>query len=171
MALLEDVGFKDYLDIEVIRDGKVVDRRTTLGHSKLAIWLSKLLQKLGYKKFTNDLITNTGRSIIARNLTNTFKYVAIGSDDGTTHALNATNTALGAELQRVKATVSTGTTNVTGDTAVFRATFSFKAAATVRESGIFNAPTAGHMLCRQTFAALNLNAGDSLAVTWKIVVR
>jgi len=100
-----------------------------------------------------------------------YTYVAIGTDDGTTLALDATNTALGAEHSRVAATMSLVTTNVTNDTMKLEATFNFTASATIQESGVFNKSTGGSMLCRQTFPALNVQNGDTLVVTWQITAQ
>ena len=38
----------------------------------------------------------------------------------------------------------------------------------VTEAGAFNDASAGDMLCRQTFAAVNLVSADKLEVTYKI---
>jgi len=42
----------------------------------------------------------------------------------------------------------------------------------IDESGVLNLATAGELLCRQTFGALNIDwdGGDSLQITWKIQV-
>lgn len=102
-------------------------------------------------------------------------YIGIGI--GTT-AFNATDTALETERQadgtastaHTSATASLVTTDVTNDTAQLVATFSFTATLAITESGVFNASSAGTMLCRQTFSAINVVSGDSLQVTWKIDV-
>jgi len=119
-----------------------------------------------------DIITNSGLAEVAKLIGADlggvpFAYIAIGS--GTT-APAATDTALEFETHRASATVTQQTTTVTGDTAQFEATFTFTASYSITESGVFNDPTAGVMLCRQTFSAINVVSGDTLGVTWKIVI-
>jgi len=103
-----------------------------------------------------------------------FGYIAIGTG---TDAFNPAQTALVTEVKRKAATVSRVTTNVTNDTAQFEATFSaadgLSGTSAITESGVFNASSGGTMLCRQTFAVLNLNwdAGDSLTIIWKVQVK
>jgi hypothetical protein len=38
----------------------------------------------------------------------------------------------------------------------------------ITESGVFNAATAGTLLARQVFTAVNVVSGDSIQFTWKI---
>jgi hypothetical protein len=88
----------------------------------------------------------------------------------------AGDTALGAEKDEAgaattthkSATASRVTTTVTNDTAQDVVTFNYTATLAVTESGVFNAATAGTMLCRQTFSAVNVVNGDSLQFTWKV---
>jgi len=40
----------------------------------------------------------------------------------------------------------------------------------VTESAVLNASSAGTMLCRQTFSAINVADGDTLQITWKVTV-
>jgi hypothetical protein len=40
----------------------------------------------------------------------------------------------------------------------------------ITEAGIFNASTAGTMLCRTVFPVVTKQAGDTIAVTWKVTV-
>ncbi len=143
---------------EHIRDGKVIDVRDI-----------------------PNAVVNDGKAQVAYmiNQTNTgtflpFTYIAIGT--GTTTA-TATDTALGTETTtagsgRAAATVSRVTTTVANDTAQLTKTFTFTTGGTfaITESGVFNSSTSTPMLCRQTFAAINVVANDTLAVTWKIQV-
>ncbi len=120
----------------------------------------------------DNLIVNAGKSetaglLIGDTGATAFGYIAIGT--GTT-APSASDTALETETHRASATTSLTTTNVTNDTAQLEATFNFTSSYAITESGIFNDATAGDMLARQTFSALNVANGDSLTVTWKITV-
>ena len=71
-------------------------------------------------------------------------------------------------LNTAAVTVSRVTTTVTNDTARLVGTITEAATLAITESGVFNADTAGTMLCRQTFSAVNVLSGDSLQFTWSI---
>jgi len=122
-----------------------------------------------------NIIVNAGKAAVAGLIngvvTTPFKYIAIGT--GTTSPA-ATDTGLATETHRELAdTVDRVTTNVTNDTARLIKTFSgYSGSEAITESGVFDSSTGGTMLCRQTFAALNINwtGGDFLQITWKIVV-
>lgn len=128
-----------------------------------------------------NAVVNDGKAHVAYmiNQTNTgtylpFTYIAIGT--GTTTA-TATDTALQTEITtagggRASATVSRVTTSVAYDTAQLQKTFTFTTGGTfaVSESGVFNSSTSTPMLCRQTFATINVVPNDTLAVTWKVQV-
>lgn len=138
---------------EHIRDGKVIDIREV-----------------------ENLVVDAGLAdaagLLNGQVTDFFEHVAIGT--GTT-AATATDTQLQNECtqsggQRGTATTSQQTTDTTDDTAQWIFTFNFTSGASygVTESGVFNSNTAGNMLCRQTFSAINVSSGDSLQVTWKV---
>lgn len=98
-----------------------------------------------------------------------FTYLAIGI--GTT-AANVADTTLESEIttnggERGAGTASRVTTDVTNDTAQLILTFNFTGTFAVTESGVLNAASAGTLLARQVFAAINVISGDSLQVTWK----
>lgn len=99
-----------------------------------------------------------------------FTYLAVGT--GST-SVSAGDTTLGTELasdglSRAAATVSRTTTSVTNDTARLSVTFSVSGTQTLREVGVFNASSAGTMLCRTVFAAVTVNNGDSLTINYDI---
>lgn len=101
-----------------------------------------------------------------------FDYIAVGT--GTT-AATATDTQLETEetengLTRAAATGTLATVNVSDDTAQFVKSFSVTGSVAVTESGVFNDSSAGTMLCRQTFSAINVADGDTLQITWKVTV-
>jgi hypothetical protein len=119
-----------------------------------------------------NVVTNVGLACIIRligsGLTeNKFGYIAIGT--GTT-AEAVTDTALQTEIKRKSATVSQVTTSITGDTALFEATFSsadgLTGTSNVSEAGVFNAPSGGSLLARKVFSAVPVNwdAGDQLTI-------
>jgi hypothetical protein len=126
------------------------------------------------KLTVSNLVTNAGFAGVASRLNGAgseavFNYIGIGT--GTTAAA-VTDTGLEAEIatgggQRALATASRVTTDVTNDTAQNVVTFNFSSSFAITESGVFNAASAGTLLARQVFSAINVSNGDSLQVTWK----
>jgi hypothetical protein len=101
-----------------------------------------------------------------------FDYIAVGT--GVASA-TATDTALATEitdsgLTRAASTGTLTTENTALDTAQFVHQFSVSDTQAVTESAIFNTSSAGTMLCRQTFSAINVANGDTLQITWKVTV-
>ena len=123
----------------------------------------------------DNTITTTGKAQVARVFdgasTNVFKWIGLGSSS--TSAV-AANTGLAAAittsgLARAAATVTQATTTTAGDTAQLVHTFTATASQAVREAGIFSTATTGGVIaCRQTFTAKNMEASETLAVTYKV---
>ncbi len=119
-----------------------------------------------------NLITNAGMAGVASRINGAgaeaaFTYIAIGT--GTTAAA-AANTTLETEIpsgggSRAAATASRTTTDVTNDTVRLVLTYNFTATIAVTEAGALNAASAGVLLNRQVFTAVNVTNGDSLQVT------
>jgi len=130
------------------------------------------------KQRHKNIVTNTGKAGTASRINGdgaeaVFTHIAIGT--GTT-AEAAAQTALVSEIstgggQRAVATVSRVTTTTTNDTARWIITYSFTSSFAVTESGIFNASSAGTMLARKVFSAINVVNGDSIQVTWRVQVQ
>lgn len=133
-----------------------------------------------------DLITSAGKAAVAGLIlndtvgsVNDFEWIAIGS--GNT-APSTSDTNLVDPFIRAAATGTRVTTSATNDTAQLVYVFASGKPAglngtstgsrAIEESGVFNTSSAGDMLCRQTFGALNIdwNGGDSLQITWKIQI-
>lgn len=122
-----------------------------------------------------NLITNAGLAGLASRTNGdgseaAFTYLAVGT--GTTAAA-AGDTTLETEitdsgLARAAGTASRTTTTVTNDTARLTKTFSVTGTKAVTEIGILNAASTGTLLCRQVFTAVNVQNGDSLAVTYDV---
>ena len=124
------------------------------------------LMNLGFKEVAGLFNTDQAGSYTA------FDYIAVGT--GIT-AATATDTTLETEetengLTRAAGTGTSETTNVTDDTAQFLKSFSVTGSVAVTESAVLNASSAGTMLCRQTFSAINVADGDTLQITWKVTV-
>ena len=114
-----------------------------------------------------NLVVTTGKTFIAARMVGTptaMSNMAVGS--GST-AASASDTALGAELGRVALTSATSATTVVTYVATFGAGVG---TGSVTEAGIFNASSAGTMLCRTVFSVINKGADDAMSVTWQITV-
>lgn len=125
-------------------DGQLKDERqiknvvTTAGLTALAAWLAASSQSTAF-----------------------MRYIGIGT--GTTGAL-AADTALETEASRKLGSVSSATV-------VFTNTVTFGAGegtGAITEAGLLSAAAAGTLFSRQTFAAVNKAAADSLVVTWNV---
>lgn len=121
----------------------------------------------------SNLVVDAGKAGVASRLNGAgaeavFTWIALGTG---VVAAAAGDTTLGTEIttgggQRASASASRVTTDVTNDTARLVNTFNFTSTFAVTESGVLNAAAVGTLLSRQVFAAINVNNGDSLQVTW-----
>lgn len=121
-----------------------------------------------------NIVTNAGKAVVAGLLCGdgglaVFNYLEVGT--GTTAAA-ATDTTLqtaitDSGLARAAATVSRVTTAVTNDTAQLVKTWSVTGTKAITEAGAFNASSAGTMLGRQVFSAVNVVSGDTFQLTYK----
>jgi hypothetical protein len=122
----------------------------------------------------HNLVVNTGLAYIASRMRDTtaavMTHMGIGSG---TVAAAAGDTALGSQLSTRVGLDSTTivTTTATNDSVQYVATFGAgQSTGAVTEAGIFNAATAGTMLCRTVFPVINKGALDTLVITWKVTV-
>lgn len=144
-------------------------------------WYGTLLSPfLGYWTTTKRVrngVTTVGKALVAGRLNGSgapaaATYIAVGTG---TNAFNAADTTLQTEtatsgLSRVAGSVSLVTTTTSNDTAQVTTTFTVSGTVAVTESGVLNAASTGTLLCRQTFSAINVVNGDSLAITWKVAM-
>jgi len=119
-----------------------------------------------------NLVVNAGLAYVISRMVGTAKavmsHMALGS--GTTAAA-AGNTDLESILGSREALDSTTIAGSNNEQVVYVASFEAgDATGAVTEAGIFNASTAGDMLCRTVFAVVNKGANDSLTVTWTITL-
>ncbi len=175
------------------KDGKAKPMFQTWGWVSKLIkrgWLSPLHKKIpGLFGFWSDsfvvanLVTSTGKAAVASRINGSgaeAAFVSIGIGTGTT-AASVSDTALETgkaadgtgdsgvhALASGSVTASRVTTSVTNDTAQLLGTVTFTASMAVTESGVFNANTAGVMLARQVFSAVNVVSTDTLQLTWKV---
>jgi hypothetical protein len=116
-----------------------------------------------------NLIVNAGLNFICSRMKDTtldaMSHMGLGS--GTTAAA-AGDTDLGSLLGSREALDST---TVTDNTITYVASFEAgDATGAVTEAGLFNASTAGTMLCRTVFPVVNKGASDTMSVTWTITL-
>lgn len=116
----------------------------------------------------DNLVVTAGREFVASRMTGTaagvMSHMAVGTG---AVAAAVGNTTLGTESGRVANTSAV----VTGASIAYTATFpAGTATAALTEAGIFNASSAGTMLCRTVFSAINKGAADSLTIVWTVTV-
>lgn len=114
-----------------------------------------------------NLVVTNGKNHIASRLgstATTMSHMAIGS--GTTAAAAADST-LGTELGRVSLTSTTVTNNVVAYVATFNPGTGTGA---ITEAGLFNAASAGTLLCRTVFSVINKAAADTLTINWNVTI-
>lgn len=115
-----------------------------------------------------NLVVQVGRDFIASRIkdatASVMSHMAVG-EDNTSAAIG--NTALGTEVGRV----ALDSTSVSNNVITYIATFpAGTGTGGLEEAGIFNASSAGTMLCRTTFAIVNKAAADSMVITWAITI-
>lgn len=120
-------------------------------------------------RVVRNLVVDAGLNLICDRLVGTsesvMSHMAVGTDST---AAAAGDTALGAQLSAREALDSAV---VSGSAVTYVATFEAgKSTGAVSEAGIFNAASAGTMLCRTTFPVVNKAADDTLSITWTITL-
>lgn len=131
----------------------------------------ELFDGFGNPKFSetvNNLVVTTGLSFIASRMRDasatTMSHMSVGAG---TAAASLADTALGSELGRV----ALSSTSVTANAVTYSATFGAGVGTgAVTEAGLFNAASAGTLLCRTVFSVINKTAGDTLVITWVVTI-
>ena len=117
---------------------------------------------------TENLVVNDGLNFICSRMEgtsqNVMSHMAVGTDST---AVAAGDTTLGTELARVALTSTTVSTNTIEYVASYSAGTGTGA---LVEAGIFNASSAGDMLCSVRFDVINKAAADSMTITWTITL-
>ena len=123
-----------------------------------------------HEQEVKNLVVTTGLGFIASRMAGTsaavMSHMAIGTSST---AAAAGNTTLGTESARVALT----STTPTGAAVAYVATFPAGTPATltgIQEAGIFNASSAGTMLCRTVFSVVNKDVGDTMSITWTVTM-
>lgn len=119
-----------------------------------------------------NLVVNSGLAFIISRMVGTAKsvmsHMALGSGSTATAAGQTDLVALLGSREALDSTTITGTNN---EKVVYVSSFEAgDATGAVVEAGIFNAATAGDMLCRTVFNVVNKGANDTMTVTWTITL-
>lgn len=143
-------------------------------------WLELVLQdEYGVEKYRTvvpNTVVNGGKAFIAQSMTKTttnspvaMTHMGVGTSST---AVAVTQTTLVTEIgTRQTVTPTNVTTTVSNDTIQYVATFGAGVATgALTEAGIFNASSAGTMLCRTVFSVINKDVNDSLTITWKVQI-
>lgn len=120
----------------------------------------------------DNLVVNAGLAFIASRMASSsaavMSHMALGSSST---AAAAGQTDVQSILGSRKALSSTTIVGANSNQVQYVAAFSAgEATGAITEAGIFNAASAGTMLCRTTFAVVNKDAGDTMTVTWTITL-
>lgn len=124
----------------------------------------------------DNLVVTAGKEWVASRMQgvvdDAMSHMAIGT--GTTAAAIG-DTTLGTESARVALNTAGGT--VSANTITYEATFgadvpplTAPATVAITEAGIFNDASAGTMVARTVFAAINKGETDSITVSWTITI-
>lgn len=119
-----------------------------------------------------NLVVNTGLAYITGRMLGTspgvMSHMALGA--GTT-AASAGDTDLQSLLGSRKALDSSTQSGSNNESIIYVTTFDpGEATGAVTEAGIFNAASSGTMLCRTVFPVVNKQAGDTLQITWSVIL-
>lgn len=141
-------------------------------NGQLTLTLKDPNGKIKERKTFKNLVVTTGRQHIADQLADqgeaAMSHMAIGS--GTTGQL-ISDTALETEISRKALVSKTQGTGADANKIIYICDWAAgEGTGAIAEAGIFNASSAGVMLCRTTFSVKNKGAGDSLTLTWTITI-
>lgn len=115
------------------------------------------------RAFTTSRMIGTASTVMSHMEVGTSSTAATGAQTALVALVASSRTALTSSAQ---ATVTT-----TNDSARYVCTFGAGVGTgALTEAGIFNAASAGTMLCRTVFAVVNKGAGDTMTVTWTVTL-
>jgi hypothetical protein len=146
-----------------------VDKMNALGRVQIQLFDAK--GNLKEEQTVNNLVVTSGLNHIADRLGNSSPPTRMSNMEvgtGTTGPSASQTTLISpissARVTLTSQTVSTNTVEYVGDFPANTGT------GAVTEAGIFNATSAGTMLCRTTFSVVNKGAADTLKITWTLTV-
>ena len=117
-----------------------------------------------------NLVVTTGKEYIASRMKDATATVMTHMELGTgTTAAAVGDTTLQTAISGSRVTLTS--TTVTANAVEYVANFpAGTGTGAVTEAGIFNAASAGTMLCRTVFSVVNKGAADAMSITWTITV-
>ena len=124
--------------------------------------------ELKEKAYIPNLVVAVGRAYIASRMKDdtatAMSHMAVGTG---AVAADAADTTLGTEANRQLLSSTVVADNVVTYTAEYAAG---QGTGALTEAGIFNASSAGTMLCRTVFDVINKAADDSMTITWTVTL-
>lgn len=124
--------------------------------------------ELKEKAYIPNLVVAVGRAYIASRMkddsSTAMSHMAVGTG---AVAADAADTTLGTEANRQLLLSTIVASNVVTYTAEYAAG---QGTGALTEAGIFNASSAGTMLCRTVFDVINKAADDSMTITWTVTL-
>ena len=124
--------------------------------------------ELKEKAYIPNLVVAVGRAYIASRMkddsSTAMSHMAVGTG---AVAADAADTTLGTEANRQLLSSTVVASNVVTYTAEYAAG---QGTGALTEAGIFNASSAGTMLCRTVFDVINKAADDSMTITWTVTL-
>ena len=117
-----------------------------------------------------NLVVQTGLNYIASRMKDATATAMTHMEVGTSStAASLAQTTLVAAVSASRTALTS--TTVTTSSVAYACTFGAGVGTgALTEAGIFNAASAGTMLCRTVFSVINKGAADSLTITWTIAV-
>jgi hypothetical protein len=124
--------------------------------------------ELKEKAYIPNLVVAVGRAYIASRMKDdtatAMSHMAVGTG---AVAADAADTTLGTEANRQLLSSTVVADNVVTYTANYAAG---QGTGALTEAGVFNASSAGTMLCRTVFDVINKAADDSMTITWTVTL-
>lgn len=122
-------------------------------------------------RFIPNLVVQVGKNYISQRMvdgaTTVMSHMEVGT--GTTTPVSG-DTALQSPIGGSRQAFS-GAASVAANTITYTATFGAGVGTgAITEAGIFNASSAGIMLCRTVFSVVNKAAGDTINISWSVTV-
>lgn len=122
------------------------------------------------KRHVPNLVVSVGKTWVASRMAGTSSGVMshMGVGAGTNSPVSG-DTALQTPLTTPN--IALTSTTPTANTVTYVATFvAGTGTGAITEAGIFNAASAGTMLCRTVFPVVNKAAGDTITITWVVTI-
>ena len=143
---------------------------TVKAKGKLSIVLTGPDGTIKDTREVDNLVVTTGLNFIASRMKDATATVMSHMEVGTSStAASLAQTTLVAAVAASRTALTS--TTVTTSSVAYACTFGAGVGTgALVEAGIFNAASAGTMLCRTVFSVINKAAADSLLITWTVTV-